>query len=62
MDKTVINLRDWSLTKECNKYYLKGIADKHPKLGTNAVIGHTSSILDVTISYFWPIALNSSSK
>ena len=49
MDKTVINLRDWSLTKECNKYYLKGIADKHPKLGTNAVIGHTSSILEATI-------------
>lgn len=48
MDKPTINMTNWTLSYErFEKYfYLQGLADEHPKLGSNVMITHTSEVLD----------------
>lgn len=44
MNKPIVNLRNWTLKTLHNYYYLEGIADYHPNLGSNVIITQTSNI------------------
>lgn len=46
-EKVSINLTMWSIHCCSDFMYLSGIADKHPRLGVNANISHTSAILKI---------------
>ena len=47
MGKAIINLDRWGIYNHGNFFCAFGIADKHPKLGKNVIISHTSEILKV---------------
>lgn len=44
MEKAIVNMSNWELYVYNEKYCLSGIADKHPKIGRNTYIGHTSKL------------------
>lgn len=44
MGKTIVNMTNWELFVKNNRYNLSGFADKHPTLGENAYVAHTSSL------------------
>lgn len=44
MEKTVVNMSEWELHVWNEEYRLSGIADRHPLLGKNVYIGHTSRL------------------
>lgn len=48
MSKVIINLDRWGLLNHDDNFFCAfGIADRHPRLGKNAVISHTSEIINV---------------
>lgn len=47
MSKAVINLDKWGLLNYGKFFCAFGIADKHPKLGKNITVSHTSGIIKV---------------
>lgn len=44
MEKAIVNMSNWELYVYNERYYLSGIADKHPKLGRNTYIAYTSKL------------------
>lgn len=46
MNKKNVNMKNWELYIDSNNYNLSGIADNHPKLGKNAYVAYTSSLVN----------------
>ena len=49
MEKATVNMKNWELSIMRGRCNLSGIADSHPRLGNEAYIGHTSSLVKYTL-------------
>ncbi len=46
MSKPIVNMTDWQLSYNNEKYGLSGYADDHPHIGRNQFISYTSKLID----------------
>ena len=56
MAKPVVNMTDWQVYVYQERYNLSGVADRHPRLGINTYVAHTSDLKkydykDETLTY-----------